>query len=70
MHFPPLSVLRILHLFNDFGCHANMHSSMFNYAVSRPYPVRWFTPVVFVGGTIALVLFSFLNFVATGYYQR
>ena len=43
---------------------------MFEYAISRPYPVRWFTPVVFIGGAIALVLFSLLNFLSTGYTQR
>ncbi len=47
-----------------------MDSSMFSYNISRPYPFRWFTPVVFVGGAIALVLFSLLNLVSTGYYQR
>ncbi|KAK0509004.1 hypothetical protein JMJ35_008375 [Cladonia borealis] len=35
-----------------------MASSMFEYAVSRPYPFRWSTPVVFIGGGIALLLFS------------
>lgn len=47
-----------------------MASSMFDYSISRPYPFRWFTPVVIVGGAIALVLFSFLNLVSTGYYLR
>ena len=47
-----------------------MASSIFEYAVSRPYPFRWFTPVAFIGGIIALVLFSLLNFLSTGYTQR
>ena len=47
-----------------------MASSMFEYAVCRPYPFQWFTPVVFIGGAIALVLFSLLNFLSTGYTQR
>ena len=47
-----------------------MASSIFEYGVSRPYPFRWFTPVAFIGGTVALVLFSLLNFLSTGYTQR
>jgi hypothetical protein len=46
----------------------NMHSSTFTYPVSRPYPYRWVTPIVIIGGVIAVVLFSFLNFVSNGYY--
>ncbi|KAL9623441.1 MAG: hypothetical protein Q9160_002334 [Pyrenula sp. 1 TL-2023] len=41
-----------------------MHESIFNYNVTRPYPFRWFTPIVFVGGLLALILFSFLNLVS------
>ena len=44
-------------------------SSHFSYSLSRPYPYRWFTPVVFLGGTIALVLFSLLNYVSNGFQQ-
>lgn len=44
-----------------------MHRSTFSYNLSRQYPYRWFTPVVAVGGTIAIVLFSFLNVYTTGY---
>lgn len=40
-----------------------MHESVFSYNVTRPYPFRWFTPVVFIGGLFALVFFSFLNLV-------
>jgi hypothetical protein len=44
-----------------------MHSSAFSYPITRPYPYRWFTPVVLVGFVVFTVLFSFLNFVSTGY---
>jgi hypothetical protein len=44
-----------------------MHSSLFTYNITRRYPFAWFTPVVFIGGAIAIVLFSLLNFVSTGY---
>lgn len=44
-----------------------MHSSIFSYNLSRPYPLKWFTPIVFVGGIIALVLVSFLNVATSGY---
>ncbi|KAI7343334.1 hypothetical protein KC336_g23062, partial [Hortaea werneckii] len=43
------------------------HSSFFRYAVTRPYPNRWFTPVVIIGLIIFTILFSLLNFVTTGY---
>jgi hypothetical protein len=43
-------------------------SSIFSYNLSRPYPFKWFTPVVFTSGVIAIVLFSLLNFVSNGYF--
>ncbi|KAI7187997.1 hypothetical protein KC363_g5697 [Hortaea werneckii] len=43
------------------------HSSFFRYAVTRPYPNRWITPVVIIGLIIFTILFSLLNFVTTGY---
>jgi hypothetical protein len=45
-----------------------MHSSYFSYNIAKPYPFVWFTPSVFIGGTIATVLFSLLNFISSGYY--
>jgi len=39
----------------------------FGYAVSRPYPYKWFPWVVLVGGICATVLFSLINFAANGY---
>lgn len=47
-----------------------MHASRFSYSVTRPYPFAWFTPVVLIGGTIALILFSILNLVSNGYYLQ
>jgi hypothetical protein len=41
--------------------------SFFSYAVSRPFPFRWFTPVALVGGLIFSILFTFLNFASSGY---
>lgn len=41
---------------------------MFSYSVSRSYPFRWFTPVVFIGGIVAAGVFSTLSFVSNGYY--
>jgi hypothetical protein len=43
------------------------HESVFTYNIGRPYPFKWFTPVVIAGFVIATVLFSFLNFVSNGY---
>ena len=44
-----------------------MHSSFFNYNLTRPYPYRWFTPVVIVGAIILIVLLSVMNFVQNSY---
>ncbi|MCJ1469000.1 hypothetical protein MMC07_007632 [Pseudocyphellaria aurata] len=39
----------------------------FGYAVTRPYPYKWFPWVVLVGGIFSLVLFSAINLAANGY---
>jgi hypothetical protein len=44
-----------------------MHESYFNYNVTRPYPYKWFTWAVVLGGIAATVLFSVLNLAANGY---
>ena len=44
-----------------------MHSSLFNYNVTRPYPFPWFTPVAVIGGIVLIVLLSFMNFVQNSY---
>ena len=49
---------------------ATMAESWITYSISRPYPYRWITPLVVVGGIVLLVLFSFLNFVSSGFYLR
>jgi hypothetical protein len=41
--------------------------SLFSYSLSRPYPFRWFTYVVAIGGMICVVLFSFVALAADGY---
>ncbi|KAK7931339.1 hypothetical protein PG985_002051 [Apiospora marii] len=45
----------------------NMYHSAFSYNLTRPYPFRWFTPVVVIGGIIITVLVSFFNFASNGY---
>lgn len=47
-----------------------MHHSWFSYSISKPYPFRWFTPVVLVGGVILAVLLSLINLSANGYYLK
>lgn len=47
-----------------------MHRSWFSYSISKPYPFRWFTPVVLVGGIILAVLLSLINLSANGYYLK
>lgn len=44
-----------------------VHQSFFSYNITRPYPFRWFTPVVIGGGIVVTVLVSFLNVAASGY---
>ena len=40
---------------------------MFHYAITRPYPYRWFTPVAIAGGILLLILLSLMNFVQNSY---
>ena len=44
-----------------------MAVSFFSYNISRPYPFKWFTAVVLLGGTLFTVFVSLLNFSADGY---
>ena len=44
-----------------------MHSSYFNYSLTRPYPFRWFTPVASTGAILLIVLLSIMNFVQNSY---
>lgn len=44
-----------------------MHDSLFSCDLTRPYPFKWFTPVVFIGGIVIAALISFVNFASTGY---
>jgi hypothetical protein len=47
-----------------------MHASWFSYPITRPYPLRWFTPIALIGGIILAVLFSLVNLASNGYYLR
>ncbi|TDZ25562.1 hypothetical protein Cob_v001817 [Colletotrichum orbiculare MAFF 240422] len=47
-----------------------MHRSWFSYAITRPYPFRWFTPVVIIGGIILAVPLSLANLSANGFYLK
>lgn len=47
-----------------------MFTSWFHYPITRPYPFRWFTPVVIVGGIVFTVFFSILNFGSYGFQLR
>jgi hypothetical protein len=40
---------------------------MFTYELSRPYPYRWLTYVVWLGGAAALALFTVVSSAANGY---
>ena len=61
-HFSSIASLRHTHFES-----VNMHSSFFNYNLTRPYPYRWFTPVALVGAIILIVLLSVMNFVQNSY---
>lgn len=47
-----------------------MHQSWFEYPVTRPYPFRWFTPVVIGGAVVLAVVFSLVNLSSNGYYLK
>ncbi|KAK7223326.1 hypothetical protein V2G26_011329 [Clonostachys chloroleuca] len=44
-----------------------MYKSLYSYSLIRHYPYRWFTPVLAVGGVIAIAGFSLLNVAGQGY---
>ena len=45
----------------------DLYESSFNYNITRPYPFRWFTWVVVIGGVVATALLSVANLAADGY---
>ncbi|KAK1599778.1 uncharacterized protein LY79DRAFT_586346 [Colletotrichum navitas] len=47
-----------------------MHRSWFSYPITKPYPFRWFTPVVVIGGLVLAVLLSLANLSANGFYLK
>jgi hypothetical protein len=47
-----------------------MHESIFSYNITKPYPYRWFTWLVVLGGIAAAALFSVINLAANGYDAR
>ncbi|VUC20406.1 unnamed protein product [Clonostachys rosea] len=47
-----------------------MYESWFTYPLTRPYPFRWFTPVVIAGGVVLAVLFSFANIASNGHFLK
>ncbi|EQB48054.1 hypothetical protein CGLO_12750 [Colletotrichum gloeosporioides Cg-14] len=47
-----------------------MHSSWFEYSITRPYPFRWFTPAAIVGGLILAIVFTLVNFSSNGFYLK
>ncbi|KAF4833896.1 hypothetical protein CGCTS75_v003527 [Colletotrichum tropicale] len=47
-----------------------MHSSWFEYPITRPYPFRWFTPAAILGGLILAVVFTLVNFSSNGFYLK
>ena len=44
-----------------------MYESYFSYNLTRPYPFRWLTCTVVIGGIIATAIFSFLNLASNSY---
>ncbi|KAL3293216.1 hypothetical protein RB213_005212 [Colletotrichum asianum] len=47
-----------------------MHSSWFEYPITRPSPFRWFTPAAIGGGLVWAVVFSLVNFSSNGFYLK
>jgi hypothetical protein len=52
---------------NSLHTYSTMYESIFNYNITRPYPYRWFTWTVVLGGIAAAALFSVINLAANGY---
>lgn len=51
-------------------CHSTtikMHLRPFSYPVTKPYPFRWFTPLVIIGGLVLVVLFSLWTYPPNAY---
>lgn len=46
---------------------SSAHTSAFSYNLTRPYPFRWFTPVVVVGCIALAAIFSLLNYISAGF---
>ncbi|KAI1115274.1 hypothetical protein F5Y14DRAFT_440611 [Nemania sp. NC0429] len=44
-----------------------MHSSRFTYNITRAYPYRWVTPLVLIGGIVAIVVITLINVATAGY---
>lgn len=44
-----------------------MHSSYFEYNISRPYPFKWFTPLALISLAIAAIPISIINLGSYGY---
>lgn len=45
-----------------------MHSSFFDYNISRPYPFKWFTPLALIVIAIAAIPISIINLGSNGYF--
>ncbi|KAI4610305.1 hypothetical protein J4E80_008069 [Alternaria sp. BMP 0032] len=43
------------------------HQARFAYPMVRPYPYRWYTPVVVVGGLCLTTLFTYINVAISGF---
>ncbi|KAI1160133.1 hypothetical protein F5B18DRAFT_655013 [Nemania serpens] len=44
-----------------------MHRSRFSYSVTRAYPYKWVTPLIIIGGIVAIVVITFINVATAGY---
>lgn len=47
--------------------HSPISGSILTYSVTRPFPYAWFTWVVFIGGAVLAILFSFVAVASNGY---
>nr|OQO30432.1 hypothetical protein B0A51_03062 [Rachicladosporium sp. CCFEE 5018] len=47
--------------------HSATQPSFFTYSVSRPYPYRWFTPVVITGGIVLAIVSTFIAMASNAY---
>lgn len=64
-HLSPIIKSHHKFLPRELLCIADM--AVFNYSISRPITMRWFTPTILILGVIYVVIITFINIATVGY---